>query len=135
MSKSISKRASTPAPAVPDQVATAVRAAADKKADDLVVLDLRKAAGFTDYFVICNGQNARQVKAIADAVEEALTHDHVKPAHVEGYGHAEWVLLDYFDFVVHVFGAETRRFYGLERLWGSATPVDVSMLVAPPSRR
>jgi ribosome-associated protein len=135
MSKSISKRASTPAPALPDQVATAVRAAADKKADDLVVLDLRKAAGFTDYFVICTGQNARQIKAIADAVEEALTHDRVKPAHVEGYGHAEWVLLDYFDFVVHVFGAETRRFYGLERLWGSATPVDVSMLVASPSRR
>jgi ribosome-associated protein len=135
MSKSISKRASTPAPAVPDQVATAVRAAADKKADDLVVLDLRKAAGFTDYFVICTGQNARQIKAIADGVEEALAHGHVKPAHVEGYGHAEWVLLDYFDFVVHVFGAETRRFYGLERLWGSATPVDVSTLVAQPSRR
>jgi ribosome-associated protein len=135
MSKSISKRASTPAPAVPDQVATAVRAAADKKADDLLVLDLRKAAGFTDYFVICTGQNARQIKAIADGVEEALAHGHVKPAHVEGYGHAEWVLLDYFDFVVHVFGAETRRFYGLERLWGSATPVDVSTLVAQPSRR
>jgi ribosome-associated protein len=135
MSKSISKRASTPAPAVPDQVVTAVRAAADKKADDLVVLDLRKAAGFTDYFVICTGQNARQIKAIADGVEEALAHGHVKPAHVEGYGHAEWVLLDYFDFVVHVFGAETRRFYGLERLWGSATPVDVSTLVAQPSRR
>ena len=135
MSKSISKRATTPAPAIPDQVATAVRAAADKKADDLVVLDLRKAAGFTDYFVICTGQNARQIKAIADAVEEALADGHVKPAHVEGYGHAEWVLLDYFDFVVHVFGAETRRFYGLERLWGSATPVDVSTLVAQPSRR
>jgi ribosome-associated protein len=135
MSKSISRRARTPAPALPHQVATAVRAAADKKADDLVVLDLRKAAGFTDYFVICTGQNARQIKAIADAVEEALARDHVKPAHVEGYGHAEWVLIDYFDFVVHVFGAETRRFYGLERLWGSATAIDVSALVAPPARR
>ena len=112
-----------------------MRAAADKKADDLVVLDLRKAAGFTDYFVICTGQNARQIKAIADGVEEALAHGHVKPAHVEGYSHAEWVLLDYFDFVVHVFGAETRRFYGLERLWGSATPVDVTAVVAPPARR
>jgi ribosome-associated protein len=135
MSKSISKRAGTRAPALPEQVATAVRAAADKKADDLAVLDLRKAAGFTDYFVICTGQNARQIKAIADAVEDALAQDHVKPAHVEGYGHAEWVLMDYFDFVVHVFGAETRRFYGLDRLWGSATSVDVSALVAPPTRR
>lgn len=100
-----------------------MRAAADKKADDLVVLDLRKAAGFTDYFVICTGQNARQIKAIADAVEEALAHGHVKPAHVEGYSHAEWVLLDYFDFIVHVFAPETRTFYGLERLWGNAEQV------------
>ena len=59
----------------------------------------------------------------------------MKPAHVEGYGHAEWVLLDYFDFIVHVFGKETRTFYGLERLWGSATPVDLSAVLAPPPRK
>ena len=137
MSKSISKRATAvPKPVLPDQVLTAVTAAADKKAEDLVVLDLRKAAGFTDYFVICTGNNARQIKAVADAVEEALARDDVKPAHVEGYGHAEWVLLDYFDFVVHVFGAETRAFYGLERLWGSATQVDLAgVLVPAPARR
>jgi ribosome-associated protein len=136
MSKSISKRATTaPTTVLPEQVLAAVTAAADKKAEDIVVLDLRGADGFTDYFVICTGQNPRQIKAIADAVEAALRRDHVKPAHVEGYGHAEWVLLDYFDFIVHVFGKETRTFYGLERLWGNATPVDVSSVLAPPPRR
>jgi ribosome-associated protein len=134
MSKSISKRVAVAKPALPDQVMTAVTAAVDKKAEDVVVLDLRKAAAFTDYFLICTGQSARQIKAIADAVEEALVRSHVKPAHVEGYGHAEWVLLDYFDFVVHVFGAETRTFYALERLWGSATPVDLTTVLASPRR-
>jgi ribosome-associated protein len=132
MSKSISKRAIAPTPGLPAQVLAAVTAAADRKAEDVVVLDLRGADGFTDYFVICTGQNPRQIKAIADAVEEALRRDHVKPAHVEGYAHAEWVLLDYFDFIVHVFGKETRTFYGLERLWGNATPVDVSAVIAAP---
>jgi ribosome-associated protein len=102
-----------------------VRAAEDKKAYDLLVLDLRKAAGFTDYFVICSGANARQIRAIADAVHEALAMDGAKPAHIEGYDRSEWVLLDYFDFIVHIFGPETRAFYGLERLWGSAERVDV----------
>ena len=102
----------------------AVRAAEDKKADDLVVLDLRKAAGFTDYFMICSGNNPRQIRAIADAVVEALAVDGARPAHVEGYERAEWVLLDYFDFIVHVFERETRLFYGLERLWGNAERVE-----------
>ena len=98
----------------------AIRAAEDKKAIDLVVLDLRKAAGFTDFFVICSGTNARQIRAIADGVMEALAADGAKPAHVEGYDRSEWILLDYFDFIVHVFAPETRLFYGLERLWGNA---------------
>jgi ribosome-associated protein len=131
MSKSISKRAAVSArPSLPAEIASVVTAATAKKASDVVVLDLRKAAAFTDYFVICTGHNARQIKAIADAVEEAVAKHHLKPAHVEGYGRAEWVLLDYFDFVVHVFGEETRTFYGLERLWGSATPVDLQGLLA-----
>ena len=75
---------------------------------DLVVLDLRKAAGFTDYFVICSGTNPRQIRAIADAVMEALAAEGVKPAHVEGYDRSEWILLDYFDFIVHIFAPETR---------------------------
>jgi len=110
---------------LPKQVERALKAADDKKAVDLVVLDLRKAAGFTDYFVICSGANARQVRAIADAVTEALGDDGVKPALVEGYDRSEWVLIDYFDFIVHVFGQETRMFYGLERLWGSAERIEI----------
>src|SRR6266513_492294 len=79
---------------LPQQVAWAVAAAEDKKAGDIVVLDLRKAAGFTDYFIICSGQNARQIRAIADAVTDALAAHEAKPAHVEGYERSEWVLLD-----------------------------------------
>ena len=110
---------------LPKQVEAAVNAAEDKKAMDLVVLDLRKTGGFTDYFVICSGGNPRQLRAIADSVLEALASEGVKPAHVEGYDRSDWVLLDYFDFIVHVFGTETRLFYGLERLWGNAERVDV----------
>src|SRR2546425_7650132 len=87
---------------LPKQIDLAIRAAEDKKAVDLVVLDLRKAAGFTDYFVICSGTNPRQVRAIADAVMESLADPGTKPAHVEGYERSEWVLVDYFDFIVHV---------------------------------
>jgi ribosome-associated protein len=110
---------------LPRQVEAAVRAADDKQANDLIVLDLRKAAGFTDYFVIGSGTNPRQIRAIADAVMESLTALGVKPAHVEGYDRSEWVLLDYFDFVVHIFAPETRLFYSLERLWGSAERVEI----------
>jgi len=118
---------------LPPQVEAAALAADDKKAEDLVVLDLRKAAGFTDFFVICSGSNARQIRAIADAVMERLAADGVKPAHVEGYDRSEWVLLDYFDFIVHVFAPETRHFYGLERLWGSAERIELQP--APVARR
>jgi ribosome-associated protein len=110
---------------VPGDVEKAVRAAESKKALDLVVLDLRKAAGFTDYFVVCSGANARQVRAIADAIVEVLEDEGIKPAHIEGHDRSEWVLLDYFDFIVHVFSPETRAFYGLERLWGNAERLSV----------
>jgi len=109
---------------LPAQIERAIRAAEDKKAIDLVVLDLRKAAGFTDFFVICSGGNPRQIRAIADAITDALADDGAKPAHVEGYDRSEWILLDYFDFIVHVFAPETRLFYGLERLWGSAERIE-----------
>jgi len=114
----------TPA-ALPSQIDRAVAAADAKKAVDLVVLDLRKAAGFTDFFVICSGTNPRQVRAIADGVIDALAADGAKPAHLEGYDRSEWVLIDYFDFVVHVFSPDTRLFYGLERLWGSAERIEI----------
>jgi ribosome-associated protein len=110
---------------LPAQVAQAVRAAEDKKANQLVVLDLRTTGGFTDHFVIASGTNTRQVRAIADGVMESLGALDVKPAHVEGYDRSEWILIDYFDFVVHVFSPETRVFYGLERLWGNAERIEV----------
>jgi ribosome-associated protein len=108
------------------EVAKVVRAALDKKALDVVVLDLRHTPAFTDFFVLCSGQNQRQVKAIVDAVEEALRAAKVRPAHIEGYERAEWVLMDYFNFIVHVFSPQTREFYSLERLWGDAERIDVS---------
>ena len=123
MAKTDKRRKST---RMPREIERAVRAAEDKKAVDLVALDLRKAAGFTDYFLLCTGNNPRQVRAIADGVMDALAEDGVKPAHVEGYDGSEWILLDYFDFIVHIFAPETRTFYGLERLWGSADKLDVS---------
>jgi ribosome-associated protein len=109
------------APKLPKAVATAVRAARDKKAQDVIVLDLRTAGGFTDYFVICTGNNARQITAIADSVRDTLRGElDERPALTEGVDRSEWILLDYFNFVVHVFSRECRSFYGLERLWGNA---------------
>jgi ribosome-associated protein len=115
----------TPRPRLPSELLTAIEAARGKKATDLVVLDLRKTGAFTDFFVICTGANPRQVHAIADAVEQALKAQQVRPAHVEGYDRAEWVLVDYFDFIVHVFSPSARAFYGLERLWGNAARIEL----------
>ncbi|HYH84489.1 MAG TPA: ribosome silencing factor [Pyrinomonadaceae bacterium] len=101
-----------------ERVRLALHAASEKKALDLVVLDLRAVASFTDFFLIASGANVRQVQAIADGVVEQLRKALlVKPARVEGYNSAEWVLLDYGDFVFHVFEEKSRRFYDLERLW------------------
>lgn len=120
------KKTTARAPAkLPRAVMGAVSAAREKQAIDLVVLDLRKAGGFTDYFVICTGTNPRQIQAIADAVTEALrTELGERPALAEGIEKSEWILLDYFNFVVHVFSRECRAFYSLERLWGNAARHD-----------
>lgn len=117
---------------LPQEIRRAARAAENKKASELVVLDLRKLGAFTDFFLICSGQNQRQVQAIADAVEEGLRSSGVRPNHVEGYERAEWVLLDYFDFIVHVFNRETRVFYALERLWGSAARISIETAAPTP---
>jgi ribosome-associated protein len=126
--------ASSHAPAELDErVRLALHAASERKAHDLVVLDLREVASFTDYFVIASGTNVRQVQAIADAVEEHLRKNRrVKPARVEGYNSAEWVLLDYGDFIFHVFEEKSRRFYDLERLWRDAVRVPLPPDVAAP---
>ena len=108
-------------PRLPKAVASAVHAVQDRKAFDIVVLDLRKAGGFTDYFIICTGQNPRQINGIADAVAETLREDlGERPTLIEGVERSEWILLDYFNFVVHVFSRDCRAFYSLERLWGNA---------------
>jgi ribosome-associated protein len=108
-------------PRLPKDVAAAVTAVCDKKAEDVVVLDLRRTGGFTDYFVICTGGNARQMNAIADSVQDTLRQSlGERPALAEGVDKSEWILLDYFNFVVHIFSRECRAFYGLERLWGNA---------------
>ena len=110
---------------LPADVARAISAVLDKKASQVVVLDLRHTPAFTDFFVLCSGQNSRQVKAIADSVEEALRTTGVRPAHVEGYDRADWVLMDFFTFIVHVFAPHTRDFYSLERLWGDAERIEI----------
>ena len=125
MAKTEGKRKTTPR--FPKAVSTAIRAAREKQAVDVVVLDLRKADGFTDYFVICTGQNPRQVTAIADGVDETLRKDlGERPAVIEGIRKSEWILLDYFNFVVHVFSRDCRAFYSLERLWGNAVRHEVA---------
>ena len=123
-------------PKFPKDVTLAVRAALDKKAEDMVVLDLRKAGGFTDFFVICTGANARQIVAIADGVRETLKRDlDERPTLMEGIDRSEWILLDYFNFVVHVFSRDCRAFYNLERLWGNAERHEIADKDAGPHTR
>ncbi len=111
---------------VPAAVTKAARAALEKKASEVVVLDLRKQAGFTDFFVLASGANQKQILAIADAVTEAMRAEGLRPKHVEGYPRQEWILLDYSGFVVHVFTPKMRLFYDLERLWGGAQRLEVT---------
>lgn len=116
-------------------VALAVQAAQSKKAENLAILELDKSSsGFTDYFVICTGSNPRQLQAISDEVDQKLSSIGQQPAHVEGYNQAEWILLDYVDFVVHIFSENARKFYDLERLWKSAKHISLEDLTRPSAR-
>jgi ribosome-associated protein len=120
------------------QLQEAIHACQDKKGEDISVLRLGQHAGaFTDYFVLCTGTNPRQIQAISDEIETRLSHAGLRPTHTEGYNQAEWVLLDYVDFVVHVFSPKARSFYDLERLWKSAARLDPSNLksLGEPTRR
>ena len=111
---------------VPDPTwLTAVRAAQSKKALDIVVLDLREITSLTDHFVICTGTNTRQNQAIADEIHLQVKQKGELPISLEGYENAEWVLVDYGDFIVHIFLQKTRTYYDLERLWRHAKKVDV----------
>ncbi|MGB8012797.1 MAG: ribosome silencing factor [Terriglobales bacterium] len=118
------------------QVNEAILACQDKQAADVTVLELEKDSGaFTDYFVMCSGTNPRQIQAIADAVDERLEALGLRVTHSEGYKQAEWVLLDYVDFVVHIFSEKARQFYDLERLWKSAKRLEPAELLAKPKPR
>jgi ribosome-associated protein len=103
----------------------AVRAAQDRKAVDLDILDLKDVSSFTDFFLICSGTSTRHTRAICDGIVEELKKSGISPAHTEGYAQAEWILVDYLTFVVHVFSQPARQFYDLERLWKNAKKVRV----------
>ncbi|HXX00690.1 MAG TPA: ribosome silencing factor [Candidatus Acidoferrales bacterium] len=118
------------------QVSAAIQACLEKKAEELSILEMEKGSGaFTDYFVLCSGTNPRQIQAIADEVEMRLKAASLRPAHIEGYNQAEWVLIDYIDFVVHIFSEKARRFYDLERLWKTAKHLQPADLKAAPRTR
>ena len=117
---------------VRSQVAVAVRACQNRKAENITVLQLdEQASGFTDFFVVCSGSNPRQVQAIADSIDEKLNSAGVQPKHTEGYEQADWLLMDYVDFVVHIFSESARKFYDLERLWKSAKRLELADLEKP----
>ncbi len=101
----------------------AVEAALSKKAEDISVLDLENIASFTDCFVICSGLSSRQNQAISDEIEMQLKSQGQRPASIEGYQKAEWILMDYGDFIVHIFSRKARNYYELERLWKTARRV------------
>jgi ribosome-associated protein len=122
----------TEVPPMPgDELAREIaRLADDKKAIDIVALDLRGILGYTDYFVICSGNTERQAKAIHDGIHLGLKDEHgLLPRRVEGASGARWILMDYFDVIVHVFNPETRAFYRLEQLWGEAPALDLAGVV------
>ena len=103
----------------------AVQAAQSKKAEDIVVLDIGKVSSFTDTFVVCSGSNTRQNQAISDEIQTTLKQEGVRVAGIEGFQNAEWILMDYGDFVVHVLSPEARKYYDLERLWRNAPRIPV----------
>src|SRR5262245_1609511 len=126
----LGRRSATSAPANPadfdERIRTALHAAAEKKAIDLTVLDLRGVATFTDFFIIVTGANKRQMQAISDEVVDQLKRRGSPAARIEGYQAAEWILVDYGDFIVHVFDEKARRFYDLEYLWRESKRLEIS---------
>jgi ribosome-associated protein len=118
------------------QVVLALAACEDKKAEQISVLEMDQNSGaFTDYFLICSGTNPRQVQAISDEVELRLKRSGLYPNNIEGHRQGEWVLIDYVDFVVHIFSEAARKYYDLERLWKSAKKIDAAEFVAKPRKR
>jgi ribosome-associated protein len=112
-----------------DALKIAVNAADDKKAHDLVALDISKIASFADYFLICTGDSSPQMQAIADEVEKRLKACGIRPSHVEGFQNSEWILMDYADLVIHIFSKNARIYYDLERLWRDSKKLDASQFI------
>jgi len=122
-------------PQTRSQVVSVVQACEEKKGEEISILEMDKnSSAFTDYFVICSGKNPRQIQAIADEVELRLKKEGVRANQVEGYNQADWILIDYVDFVVHVFSEASRKFYDLERLWKSARKLTLDDLKKPAKR-
>lgn len=115
----------TALPALPPEIIAAYRAAESKKALDVKILNLEGISSFTDYFLVCSGTNPRQNHAISDEIGEQLAKLGYKPISTEGYESANWILMDYGDFLVHIFSTEARSFYDLERLWGAVPPIEL----------
>jgi len=112
-----------------NQLSEAIEAALDKKALDAVVLELGELCSFTDYFLVCTGTSSRHIQSIADNIEEVLKRQGDRPLHIEGYTEGEWILLDYVDFVIHIFSTRAREFYDLERLWRAGTRHDANQFL------
>ena len=121
----MSPSALTPLHQLSEPVTLIISAMENKKSFDITVLDLRESSAFTDFFVIGSAQTSRQVKAITESIEARLKASGVRPSHIEGVGHSDWVLMDYFDVIVHVFKSDVRQHYELERLWGTATRIPI----------
>lgn len=124
-----------PDAAILERLSVAVEAALEKQAGDLEVLDLRRLSGVTDFFLICDGSSQRQVQAIVEEIDLRLRRRKVRPDHLEGSDGSDWVLMDYLDFVVHVFTRDRREFYGLEKLWSDAPRLDLARTAASGTSR
>ena len=118
-----------------DSLKIAVNAADDKKASDLVILDISKIASFANYFLLCTGDSSRQMQAIADEIEKRLKANGIRPSHVEGYQNSEWILMDYLDLVIHIFSKNARVYYDLERLWRDSKKLDANLFIEQPQPR
>ncbi|MEJ2245590.1 MAG: ribosome silencing factor [Acidobacteriota bacterium] len=112
-----------------DVLKIALKAADDKKAHDILALDISKIASFASFFLFCTGDSSRQMQAIADEIQKQLKKSGIQSSHIEGYQNSEWILMDYFDLVIHIFSKEARAFYDLERLWRDGKKLDAEKLI------
>ena len=112
-------------PSLPKGIAISAKASEAKKAEDLVILDLTGISSFTDYFIILHGNSARQNRAIYEAIEQELKKEKIRPLSIEGRDNAEWILMDYGNFIIHIFSESTREYYALEKLWGDGIKISI----------